>query len=190
MAEEYKKMNMKTLQAEARSYGINVLGKSKEELYDEIQQAKQNDVALQRAKEIREKDPNDLSEAEKIYKENMKLIRVSVSSNDPNDSELTGVLHSVTISSKILKEADMEVDVTRFIPFDTDWHAEKCIVDSLAEKIYFREKKYKRKKEDKQETGYERIPARKYNIEYLDPLTKEEIEDIKLRQRAQNTIGD
>ena len=186
-----KDIHMKTLQAEARTYRITMEpGMKKEELYDKVEAAKSADKDLQKAKEISTniESKESISDVEQEWREAMALKRVIITSNDPDDSEDSGVMYSVTMSDGKFKKADLEISISKFIPFDTVWMVSQAMVDSLQECYYNRKKKYKIKKGEGSDFGFELVPTKKYNIDILDDITEDELNTIRTRQLAESTL--
>ena len=190
---EHDTINMRTLQSEARQYGISFkAGITKEDLYNLVQEAKSNDAMLKIAKESKsnEKSLSDMTEGDKQWYEQMKLKRISLSSNMQSDVDAEGVQYSVKIVNPILDSADKYINVSRFIPFDTVWMVEQCLLDSLKSEIFYRRKKYKNKNSIfGEDEGYKQIPSKKYNIEILDDMTLEELEELKHDQARSGSIN-
>jgi len=189
---EHDTVNMRTLQSEARQYGITFkAGITKEDLYNLVQEAKSNDEMLKIAKESKstEKSLKDITAGEKQWYDQMKLKRISMSSNMQSDTDAEGVQYSVKIVNPDLDAADKYINVSRFIPFDTVWMVEQCLLDSLKSEIFYRRKKYKNKNSIfGEDEGYKQIPSKKYNIEILDDMTLAELEELKHDQARSGSV--
>jgi hypothetical protein len=192
MAMDWDKTNLKTLQAEARHYGIKIsTGLSKEEIWNLVQNAKKNDPELQKIKDdIESKSDKELSDIEKKWKEQMKLKWIILTCNDPDMQEQEGVMRTIFLSSEEYRDAGLEMSVGKYIPYDTVWAVPTCLLDSLKEEYYNRKVKYQNKKENgTMENGYRYVPTRRYNIEEMENPTQEEINLIKTRQQAEKTLS-
>ncbi len=116
----------------------------------------------------------------------MRLHRVKVHNLDPNDSALEGVIK--TVYNKFTGK------VTKYIPFGDEnehgWHVPEILLNVL------KEEKYSMRKEVKQRgqvssfgvKQYKTVHLPKYNVEYLDALSKEEIAGLAQDQKARGAI--
>ena len=187
ITKEINSVSMKTLESEARMYGIDVTkGIKKEDLYDLIQTKKLE----AQAPDIEQEEDVNLSDVEKEYKKATKLIRVIISSNDPQDAEAEGVFRSITLSNPAFDKLGLDKILGKYVPFDTPWHIPNCLYQSLTEDFFYREKKFVVKGDGgiPKEQGYKRTPTRKYNIELLEPLNKSELKNISTRQLAEQVM--
>lgn len=105
--------------------------------------------------------------------ENLKLVRVIITPNDNLKRDYPGEYFSAGNS--------LLGTVSRFIPFNTEWHIENMLLKVIKEKEY--QHFSTRKVGDKEIVETKQLPA--YTIQELPPLTKEELEDLKQRQLAQ-----
>lgn len=116
----------------------------------------------------------------------MRLHRVKVHNLDPNDSALEGVIK--TAYNKFTGK------VTKYIPFGDEnehgWHIPEILLNVL------KEEKYSMRKEVKQRgqvssfgvKQYKTVHLPKYNVEFLDALSKEEIAGLAQDQKARGAI--
>lgn len=112
----------------------------------------------------------------------LKLVRISLANIDPADAQLPGAVISVT--SKYTGK------VSKYVPFgdenEAGWHVPQIILDYLqTQKFVLRKeirggqfgiKRYK--------TSY----AKKYSIDILPPLTKDELASLAAKQQASHAI--
>jgi len=79
---------------------------------------------------------------------------------------------------------------SRFIPFNTPWHAEKCLIDYLMEEEYPHKKEVITKNESgANETHIETVMRKKYGIQLLPDNTEEEMKQLASDQRKTDRIG-
>lgn len=130
-----------------------------------------------------------LSETEKraiVKAKAMRLHRVRVHNLDPQDSAVPGAIK--TVYNKYTGK------VSKYIPFgeenEVGYHVPEILLNSL------KEEKYTMRKEVKQRgqvssfgvKQYKTVLMPKFNIEYLDALTEEEIEGLAKDQKARGAI--
>ena len=120
------------------------------------------------------------TEEQKLRDEQLKLVRVIVSPADPNRQQTGGEVF--TISNRLIGT------VSKYIPFDNEegYHIPKAMYDTM------KEMKFQQIKQEKNEHGVYIQKVRIINafvIQVLDPLTKEELEELAEAQRARNTVG-
>ena len=127
-----------------------------------------------------------LSEAERgaiVEARNMRLRRVRVTNLDPADAELDGVL-KFAINKYI-------GSIGRFVPFGEEneygWHVEEIILESLRTETYCQRVK-NRSGSKFGIKKYKTAQLPKYNIEYLDDLTQEELDLLAKDQLARGAI--
>ena len=79
---------------------------------------------------------------------------------------------------------------SRFVPFNTPWHVEKCLIDYLMEEEYPHKKEVIIKNDSgANETHIEIIMRKKYGIQLLPSNTEEEMEQLASDQRKTDRIG-
>ena len=108
------------------------------------------------------------------------LIHCKVVCMNPNKREWAGEILSVG-SAKL-------GTWKRYVPFNTEWHVPKILFDMM------KEKKCTIFQAGKNERGHptkKSVLINEYNIEVLDPLTKEELEKLRIKQAmAKGKSGD
>lgn len=118
-----------------------------------------------------------------IRAKSMKLSRVKIVNLNPADSVLTGTI--VTVVNKYVGK------VSKFIPFgdemENGWHVPEILLNRLRDQTFPLRKEIKNSKFGVKQ--YKTVMAKKYSIEVLPDLTKEEIEALAQRQTASNAIG-
>jgi hypothetical protein len=110
--------------------------------------------------------------------EKMRLIRVKITPMSPFERQLEGT--QIAISNDLLGE------VSRYIPFEREWHVEVCLLAHLRERTY-----RKRVEETSPTTGrkiYRNEFPSAYGIVELPDLTKAELDKLAADQRARNAI--
>jgi hypothetical protein len=115
----------------------------------------------------------------KARREALKLVRVNVTCKDPMKSSWEGEIISAG--------NDVIGDVKKYIPFDTDdgWHVPQIIINILESKECT---VFKRKRGADGQHINEARQIKAYNIEYLDPLSQEELDELAREQAAANNI--
>jgi len=117
----------------------------------------------------------------KARKEATKLIRVNITCKDPMKSSWEGEIISVG--------NDVVGDIKKYIHFDTDngWHVPQMILNVMKNKecTVF---KQKRGPDGKHVSDTRQIKA--YGIEYLEPLTDNEMDELARDQTARQAVGD
>ena len=108
------------------------------------------------------------------YAEHMKLVRVNITPMAPHEKQLQGNFHSA--GNSVVGE------VTRYVPYNVDWHIEAILLNSLKEKQY----RYKREYKDPttRRTVYENRFGRTFGIVELDSLTEQELRDHERAMKA------
>lgn len=115
---------------------------------------------------------------ERIYKDNMYLVRVRISNLNPAKKDIPGEF--VTVSNKYLGT------VRKYIPFgeatDNGYHVPKILLEVL------KSRKFLSLKTKRDRTTGTAVPSqqwvKEFAIEELPPLTKEELEQLKRQQAA------
>jgi len=115
----------------------------------------------------------------KARRDALKLVRVIVTCKDPMKSNWEGEIISVA--------NDVIGDIKKYVPFDVaeGWHIPQMIINVLESKecTVFRQK---RGKDGKNVSDTKQIKA--YSIEYLEPLTTEEMNELARDQVARQAI--
>lgn len=116
---------------------------------------------------------------EKVRRDAAKLVRVRITSMDPNKREWEGEV----ISAGSAKLGTFK----KYIPFNVEWHIPQIMLDALKEKrcsIFHTVKDHLGNKVRKAKL----VPA--YNIEVLPPLSKEELKDLAEQQAMAHSIDE
>jgi hypothetical protein len=120
------------------------------------------------------------SEADKkkaVQNKAKKLVRVQISCNDPKLNVRGQIFRSVS---------NRYVSVRKVVPLDTPCYVPQIILDNMRESKYLT---FKKKKVNGGETSVpSEVPT--YNIRELEPLSREGLERIAIRQQADRAIGD
>ena len=115
----------------------------------------------------------------KARRDALKLVRVIITCKDPMKSNWEGEIISVA--------NDVIGDIKKYVPFDVaeGWHIPQMIINVLESKecTVFRQK---RGKDGKNVSDTKQIKA--YSIEYLEPLTTEEMNELARDQVARQAI--
>lgn len=111
--------------------------------------------------------------------EALKLVRVIISSNDPNKRDQEGEFFSAGNS--------VIGTITKYVPFNNNagWHVPNMILNTI------RDKKIQRFKKVRNAGGVEiktPVYGPAYTIQELPPLTKKELEELGEGQRARQAI--
>jgi hypothetical protein len=121
--------------------------------------------------------------AQKMQREQMKLVRLRITNLDPKKKDLPGEI--ITVANRYLGT------VRKYIPFgevtDNGYHVPYCIYTELQSRQFLNIRTIK-----DQRTGTNRIEttlAREFALEILPPLTKEELDRLATSQIAAGTSG-
>jgi len=114
----------------------------------------------------------------RLRKEQKALIRVIIRCNDENKKEWVG---------ETFKVSNTLHTMTRYVPFDNEngWHIEQAILDTIKESVCVRFKESTLPNGTKVRTPYS---IKKYNIELLPPLTREQLKELATEQAARGSI--
>ena len=159
-----------------------------ESLREKVNAAINAAQAQEQSKQETEKRTDPAAEAtpvesvyEQQYRELMKLVRIRISCLNPIKANVPGEF--VTFVNGVLGK------VTKYIPFgeasDNGYHVPQCIVNEL------QDRKFLQLKETKSRFGTTSVEKRmvnEFSIEILEPLTEEELNELKARQHASGTI--
>lgn len=101
-----------------------------------------------------------------------KLVRVYIHCNNPMKKEWQG--EPFTVSNRNIGT------ITRFVPFEQEWHVEAAILDMMRDRQYlgFTARKAGPMKLEVKEPKF----IKEFNIEVLDDLTPKEIKDLAVMQ--------
>lgn len=114
------------------------------------------------------------------------LVRCRVRNMDPADSHLEGAFF--TAYNKYTGK------VTKFVPFgeanEAGWHVPKIILDHLEERTYNMRKEVRTRGQASifGIKTYKTVKMKKFAIEYLEPLTQEELDQLAKQQAASHAI--
>ena len=111
------------------------------------------------------------------------LSRVIVTPNDPGMANYPGLIFTCG-SSKVNKGRMIK----KFVPFNNEagWHVPRIILDTIEQG------EYQHFKQVTQTDGTKKMvsqTSRKFNVRYLDPLTKDEMIKLAASQQASKGIG-
>jgi hypothetical protein len=106
-----------------------------------------------------------------------KLIRVNITSMENTKNNMSGEI--ITVSNNVVGT------IKRYIPYGEDWHVESIILDTLRDKMFQAFRTERNRDGSETRRGYS---ARAYGIQVLEPLTKQELADLKASQLARNSI--
>lgn len=116
-------------------------------------------------KQVEEVSVEEVNKWQKAYAEAMKLVRVEILPSQPEKVGQAG--DEFAVMSKYLGY------VYRYVPFGKPYHIPQCLLNIIKDKVYTMRVK---------DGGVNEEPVvatpRMYSIEYLDPLTPEEVEKI------------
>ena len=131
-------------------------------------------------------NPNNVEDAglrrQIVRAKALRMYRVKISNLDPNDAPLNGGIF--TISNKYTGK------VSKYVPYGTEsengYYIPKILLDHLSQMQFpIRKEKKGNRFGVKQ---YQTVLTRKFNIEYMDPLSVKEIADLAAIQRASHAI--
>lgn len=115
-----------------------------------------------------------------IKQQQLKLVRVVVHCNDPNKSDYTGDIFTV--------HNNLIGTVTKYVPFGNTegWHVPFALYEAIRDRKVqlFRKKKMPNGLETSE--GY---ITNAFNIEVLDPLTPEELSELRRSQKERNAVS-
>lgn len=114
----------------------------------------------------------------------MKLTRVRVSNLDPADAAVPGAIISV-VNQYLGK-------VSKYVPFGEEneggYHLPEVLIKELRGRTYNMRKEIKKAGSSFGVKQYKTVPMRKFAIEILPPLTKDELQNLAKDQKARNAI--
>lgn len=157
---------------------LNSMNDGEDSLTKETEAAEQEEVnALTGEKKPAKKIPL----RQRLYKENMRLIRVRITNLDPKKRELPGEI--VTVANEFIGT------VRKFIPFgeatDEGYHIPYCIYKML------KRRKFQDIRVVKRKGGQEEIISRwatEFSLEILPPLTEQELRTLASAQVAAGSV--
>lgn len=136
-------------------------------------------VVLEKSKPALTKRQLEQNYHTRLRREANKLVRVQMSCMNPNKKNNTGEIFS--ISNAVIGT------VKKFIPYNMEapYHIPYAIYKQL------KERKYQHHSEVKLPNGFKKKVTKmmpEFNIMLLDPLTPEELKDLKQRQALNNSV--
>ena len=137
---------------------------------DEASEADKKSLTKRQTREVKRKE---------VRKEAGRLIRFTLSCNDPQFSSRGGIMKEVGNSL---------ISFKKFIPFDTAFHAPKIIVDHLKSCTYTKSVESKDKTTGRKVVKY--IVAKQFVLDILEPLTQEQLKDLALEQARTGSLED
>lgn len=118
-----------------------------------------------------------VSEREKQRREAMKLRRVIIQANDPHKQQHES--EQITVGNRFIGT------VTRVFPFNTEWHIEQCIYDTLKERKF---QMFIPKNKGKLLGVPESKLTPAYTIIDMPDLTEQELKELAAQQAANHSI--
>lgn len=178
MTDLNKEEQLQALKNRANMLGITFHPNIK---YDKLKEKVDEKLA-----EMPDKDPMDTGltpqktegqlKMERIKKAS-KLIRLNITSVDPNKRDWSG---------EYFIAGNSEVGFfKKYVPYGLDWHVPEIILNTIKDKkcaVYLNDPKQKGQKIRKL--------VKAYNVDILPPLTKEEIEELAKAQAASGRLED
>lgn len=113
-----------------------------------------------------------------------RLHRVRIANLDPNDAPVPGAIK--TVYNKYIGK------VSRYIPYGEEneigYHVEEVLLNSMKNETYNLRKEIKRKGSSFGVKEYKTVQMKKFQIDYLDPLTEEELHALAQDQKARGAL--
>ena len=176
---EEEQKELEALKAEGEKLGLTISPNiGLDTLRNKIEEAKKSETTTEEENEENEETKQEAEtvkknqEKMKKIKDMSRLIRVIVTNNNPDKTNVTSEIHSA--GNKYEK-------VTKAVKFNEPWHIPVVIYEKLKEQklTRFISKKDSRGREFKEATT---IPA--YNIQVLENLTEEEVKELEERLKS------
>jgi hypothetical protein len=197
----FGKSELDVLKDRARKMGVefsNNIGVEtlKQRINDKLSQAENEDTENQENEEPQEINPlsqDGIKDApakpvksktlrQRIYEENMKLVRCRITNLDPKKKDLPGEI--VTVANEFLGT------VRVFVPYgevtDEGWHIPYCIFKMLKRRTFVQIRTIKNKAT--QTNRVETRDVKEFSIEILPPLSREELNQLATNQAAAGSI--
>ena len=113
----------------------------------------------------------------------LKLSRVVVVPNDPDQASFPGLIF--TVGSSKVNNGRM---IKKFVPFNREggWHVPQIILDTIEQAQMQKFRKITLPNGEKTMQPY---LAKKFNVQYLEPLTQEEMSSLAAAQKATGDIS-
>ena len=112
-------------------------------------------------------------------KDMSRLIRITLSCNDPQYNKRGGIMKEVGNSYGSFK---------KYIPFDKEFHVPKVIVDHLRSCTFQKSVTKKSRDTGRKITTY--TTAKQFVIDVLEPLTEQQIKDLAVSQARSGSLED
>jgi hypothetical protein len=168
-----------------------LLALSNSEDEEEIEIAKKPtsaQVELEKLLEMNPAEVEDTALRRKVVRaQSLRLVRCRVRNLDPNESHLEGSFF--TAYNKYCGKQ------TKYVPFSEEaneagWHIPKMILDHLQDQTYNQRKEVRTRGQASifGVKTYKTVKVRKFAIEILPPLTREELDELAKRQAAAHSI--
>ena len=170
---------LEKLKKEADMYGISHNHKSTvKSLTKKIRAFQEaSDTGIVEEKKVSSSDELEEKRRKALIQSARKLVRVEITCNDPKIRVRGQIFRSVS---------NKYVSVRKVIPLEQPTHVPELILNNLKESKYLT---FVKKTVKGGETSVAKeVPT--YNIRELDPLSKEQLERIAVRQQADSAIGD
>lgn len=143
--------------------------------------APEDDVAIG---DLNVPTPEATAASRKLTKEQraLKLVRVIVSPNDPLMSTYPGLIF--TAGSSAVQSGRM---VKKFVPFNNDagWHVPQIILDQIENGQM---QKFRPVKLPNGEKGMQAYLAKKFNVQILPPLTRQQLIELAAAQQSRGGV--
>lgn len=171
---------MTVLKTRARQLGITFSNNiSLEKLREKV--AAKLEPVTEETDEPAEETPAQLRE--RIYREQMRLVRIRITCLDPKKADVPGEI--ITVANSILGA------VRRYVPFgeatDEGWHVPYIIYQFLKNREFL---SIRTRRDPRTGTNYvEQAMVREFAIEVLPQLTEAELKQLAAQQAAAGQIG-
>lgn len=138
--------------------------------------------SIKKSIEQEEPAPRQLTLREHLLKESMKLVRCRITNLDPKKKDIPGEI--ITVANEYIGT------VRKFVPFgeytDEGYHIPYCIYEFLRERRFLNIKLKKHAATNTNEVIARY--TREFSLEVLEPLTKQEIQNLANAQAAAGSI--
>ena len=156
---------------------------------EEIQIAQKPKTQGETLEELLEMDPAEIEDTvlrrKVVRARSLRLIRCRVRNLDPSDAQLEGAY--ITAYNKYTGKQ------TKYVPYSEEvnsagWHLPQMILDHLETKTFNMRKEVRNRSNAFGIKTYKTIKVKKYAIEILPSLSRDELEELAKRQAAANSI--
>lgn len=156
------------------SYSNNI---GVQKLKERIDEATKNEEPEVKEEEVQ----NELTERQKYINEATKLVRLRITNNNPAKREMPGEIF--TVANGVIGT------IRKYIPYDhtseVGYHVPNVIYKMLKRKTY---NSIVSRRNEQGVPIKESVVRKEFNLEVLDPLTKEELEKLAQDQRAAGRV--